>query len=437
VVRWPGGCFADVYRWENGIGPRDQRPVVDNGHYKNNPESHQFGTDEFLNWCEQTGMAPYINVNLGSAPLEEALRWLEYCHGAPETPQGARRAQNGRKEPYRVPYWGIGNETWGSWEVGHSDAPTYAANLKTWATALRAQDPTIKILGVGSSAGGNAGWDRTVLDAAGDRIDYLTLHAYGSTSTEPLDGDYAASVFSASIVERAMTKMIKTLDTWQAAQPGRRPVRISIDEWNIRHYAGKNLQRKDPRFHQDALFVGACLNAMLRHSKYIGMANYVFLINGNGTLIVDGDQVVETTIAHVFRTYRQEMLGESMAVVVDSPTTIPQRVNYGGPPVQVKKETPDAQPWLDAAAARRADGSVAVALVNRHPTDSAAVTLALPPGMGIASAWTLHHPDPKAQNTFAAPQTVVPRTETVANRPTAWTCPPGSVVLLTCPAAPR
>lgn len=94
VVRWPGGSFADVYHWENGIGPRDKRPVLPNKHW-GGQESHQFGTDEFLNWSKQIGCKPYLNVNLGSGTLDEALRWLEYCNAGKDTEQGRRRVLNG------------------------------------------------------------------------------------------------------------------------------------------------------------------------------------------------------------------------------------------------------------------------------------------------------------------------------------------------------
>src|SRR5690606_34662235 len=105
IVRWPGGCFADVYHWEDAIGPQEQRKPKPNLHWKG-MESNQFGTDEFLRWCELAGVEPYINVNLGSGTLDEALRWLEYCNGAADTPQGKRRAENGRVEPWGVKYWG-------------------------------------------------------------------------------------------------------------------------------------------------------------------------------------------------------------------------------------------------------------------------------------------------------------------------------------------
>jgi alpha-N-arabinofuranosidase len=160
VVRWPGGCFADVYHWEDAIGPRALRQPKPNLHW-GGMESNMFGTDEFLHWCRLAGVEPYINVNLGSGTLDEALRWLEYANGSPDTRQGHRRADNGTTEPYGVRYWGIGNETWGPWEMGHADADTYGTSLSLWAKAMRKQDPSIRILGVGSEEGNDRDWDCT------------------------------------------------------------------------------------------------------------------------------------------------------------------------------------------------------------------------------------------------------------------------------------
>lgn len=427
VIRWPGGCFADVYHWENGIGERTRRPVLPNLHWKGTDESHQFGTDEFLRFCELTGAKPYINVNLGSGTLEEALRWLEYCNGGPDTPQGMRRAANGRSTPYDVTLWGIGNETWGPWETGHTDAVTYSRQLTQWAQAMRARDPRIKILGVGSMEGNNRDWDRTVLANAGDTLDYLTFHTYGFARA--VEGEYEKVVYAPEYIETRLRRMLSTID--ETVPHRADAIRISVDEWNIRRVAAK-LDRKAPRNLQDTLFVAGMLNTMVRLSPRVAMANYVFLVNGHAPLLVNGQGIVRTPLYHVFAKYRRALRGTALATNVDCPTILP-------PPQQMNWEkyklpadyVPQVTPLLHVAAAVDESGTMAISLVNRHEQSPAEVALRLPEGYGISAAWTLEADGLLAANTFAEPERIVPREVTVSGRPRKWTCPPRSVVILT------
>jgi alpha-N-arabinofuranosidase len=436
ITRWPGGCFADVYRWENGIGPREQRPTLTNGYYRASRETHQFGTDEFLHWCELLRAKPYINVNLGSGTLDEALRWLEYCNGPADSPQGQRRAANGRAEPYQVRHWGIGNETWGPWEVGHSDAPTYAANLRTWAEAMKAQDPSIKVLGVGSSTGSDPAWDNEVLDQAGHLIDYLTFHIYGH-STNTSGEEFDAVVFTPHHIESRLAQMLGTIDAWKARTGSTRDIQVSVDEWNIRHYDVDRLRRRDPRNMQDALFVAGVLNVMIRQSPRVGMANYVFLVNGHAPLLVDRETVVRTPLFHVFRQYARWMTGRALRVEVAGPKVIAPAPMRGAPP-KAGAQSPATMgptlevPYVDATAAVHDDGTVVLAIVNRHRTDTADVTLNLPPGMVVRSAWTLRADTPYVVNDFENPNRVMPVEAEVEQSVTGWSCPPASVTLLRC-----
>lgn len=431
VVRWPGGSFANVYHWENGIGPRTTRPTLPNKHWGGS-ESHQFGTDEFLNWSRQTGCKPYLNVNLGSGTLDEALRWLEYCNGDRETEQGKRRAANGHAEPYGVRYWGVGNENWGAGETGHMDATTYAKTLARWAAAMKARDPEIAILAVGSSAGNDPAWDREVLTTAGELIDYLTLHIY-ATSTVGAEDEYETVVFTPVYFEFQIRKMLAAIDAAKSAAGLKKDVRLSIDEWNIRHYATKSrtshagLLRKDPRNVEDALFVAGTLNVMLRHCPRVAMANYVFLINGHAPLLVSADQVVRTTLFHVFRQYTRWMRGSALRTTVECPTAKLPVIHSA----YLKGCDVEDAPLLDSAAALHDDGTIVLSLINRHRSDAAQVALNLPAGYCVRRVWTLGHDDPKAANDFEHPAKVTPIEQEAAGA-IAWTCAPKTVVLLVC-----
>ncbi|HSB76293.1 MAG TPA: hypothetical protein VLC12_11630, partial [Terriglobales bacterium] len=176
-IRWPGGNVAQDYHWMWGIGPRDRRPTWVNLSWGNEREPGDFGTDEFVELCRNVGAEPSITVNVEGrgATAEEAAAWVEYANGAPSSKYGAMRAANGHRAPFHVKYWEVGNEIWGSWVRGHSDAQTYAHNFLRYADAMRAVDPSIQLIAVGDN---NLDWDRTVLRIAGSQIDYLAIHHY-------------------------------------------------------------------------------------------------------------------------------------------------------------------------------------------------------------------------------------------------------------------
>lgn len=431
VVRWPGGCFADVYHWEDGVGPAADRPVRRNWHW-GGLESHRFGTDEFLAWCERIGALPYLNVNLGTGTMDEALRWMDYCSGTEDTEDVLRRKRNGRDRPYRTDLWGIGNETWGWWEAGTTTAEDYARTLATWSDFALRYRPSASVLGVGSAEGADPEWDRIVLDRAGDRIRYLTHHVYGYSIDRVSGAEYERVAFTPVYIEARLRAMAAVLDRYHRANPWAE-VRIAVDEWNIRHFepdglGGHRLDRASPRTMQDAVFIAGTLNAMIRLSPVVAMANYVFLVNGNGVLNVRGDQLVKTTIYHVFRRYRDWMRGTAVDVDVRGPGTAlpdPQAGEPGHEPVP--EGLPERAGYLDAVATR--DGSdFTVALVNRHRHRPIRVRLS-----GAARwrrSWTLTHDDIYAVNDFDQPERVLP-VETDLDPDTAhWLCPPHSVSLL-------
>jgi alpha-N-arabinofuranosidase len=176
-IRWPGGNVAQDYHWKWGVGPRDRRPVWVNLSWKNEPEPGDIGTDEFIAFCRRTGAEPSITVNVEGrgATAEEAAAWVEYCNGPATSRYGAMRAANGHPEPYRVRYWELGNEIWGDWVRGHSDAQTYARNYLRYRQAMRAVDSSLQFIAVGDN---DMSWNRTVLRTAGGSIDYLAIHHY-------------------------------------------------------------------------------------------------------------------------------------------------------------------------------------------------------------------------------------------------------------------
>ncbi|GGD90866.1 alpha-L-arabinofuranosidase C-terminal domain-containing protein [Paenibacillus nasutitermitis] len=419
VIRWPGGCYVDLYDWKDGVGPSEQRPVRPNWHW-GGLESNQFGTDEFLNWCEQVGADPYVNVNLGTGTLVDALRWIDYCNGK-ETADARWRKENGREEPYGVKLWGIGNETWGHWEAGQLGADEYAARLANWAQFAKKYDEQLELLGVGSYEGNDSEWDRKVIEAAGKYLRYLTIHIYGCSVDRQSNEEYYPIVYTPVYFESQLRKMLSTIETTLSRMKDKlgHPIRISLDEWNIRHYEadpssgeGYTLNRNSPRNLQDAIFAAGIFHAMIRLSPHVGMANYVFLVNGNGVMNVTEDAVIKTPLFHLFKKYREWMVGQSVQIEVQSPsrlTPVPQvsHPNYGKE--QADKHQPVASSYIDAVGAVGDDGSLRVALVNRHLDESFEIALGIPEGFASSAAvWTLHHENIHAANTEEAPERVVP-----------------------------
>jgi alpha-N-arabinofuranosidase len=144
VLRWPGGNFVSGYHWTDGIGPRDARPRrTDLAWHAEEP--NRFGTDEFIDFCREVGSEPYICLNMGTGTMDEAQAWVEYCNGTGETAWANKRRENGHEAPYRVKYWGLGNEMYGPWQIGQLSAKDYVTRARQWAKVLKWTDPGIEL----------------------------------------------------------------------------------------------------------------------------------------------------------------------------------------------------------------------------------------------------------------------------------------------------
>ncbi|NVM30646.1 MAG: hypothetical protein HWN65_17535 [Candidatus Helarchaeota archaeon] len=284
IVRWPGGCFSDIYDWKDGIGPLEQRKVMKNKHWsrfgpKIGPtHDNHFGSDEFMLFIKEIGAEPYINVNFGSGTPEEAAQMVEYMNGDETTEYGTLRAKNGHPEPYYVKYWGIGNETFGFWEKGSFTAEQYAHRYIEYAEAMRSIDPSIKLVAVGSEFD-YPDWNRSVLEIAGDYIDYLSLHMYipgvpiTTLSNRDLKGYYNI-IAGAFEMERRIKWVAESI---VEVRGEKKKIPITFDEWaamwNVRqHYEGYYTLR-------DGLFAASVFEVLHRLASSVKMANYAQLVN--------------------------------------------------------------------------------------------------------------------------------------------------------------
>jgi alpha-N-arabinofuranosidase len=380
-IRWPGGNVAQDYHWGWGVGPRDGRPLWVNLSWKNEPEPSDFGTDEFVAFSRAVGAEPSLTVNVegrGATP-EEAAAWVEYCNGPATSRHGALRAANGHPAPYGVRYWEIGNEIWGDWVRGHSDAESYARNYRRYVDAMRRVDSTIRFIAVG---GNDMAWNRTVLRRVGRDVDYLALHHYfGSDSAQR---DLRTLMAHPLDYERFYHEVARVAGE---AVPGHR-IRLAINEWG--------LGVPESRQHgMDAALYGARLMLVFeRASPLVAMTAVSDLINGwpGGIIQASRHGVFVTPLYHANRLFAGHLGAERLATEVAGPS-------FGAPA-------------LDAVASRSADGRlIYLKIVNAHPTLALDARVELRGvAIGAATEWELlAAPGPAARNDFAAPDAIAPR----------------------------
>jgi alpha-N-arabinofuranosidase len=312
------------------------------------------------------------------------------------------------------------------------DAATYAAQLHNWTQFLRKVDPSAHFIGIGSQASRDPAWDLEVVQRAGHLIDYMTLHIYGH-AFNTVD-DYYSIVSLPLYVEERIRTMANVIDAGRQQIGREKPIHISIDEWNIRHLyedadgRSPQLRRLSPRTLRDALTAAGVFHAMIRQCDVVTMANYVFLLNGNGVLLVDSEGVIKTPLFHLFDMYRNQMLPHVLDITVESAERI----------TSVRMDDPGSteirdMAYVDAVASRNEDGTrMSIAVINRHLEEEASVRLVTTDGApgGSVTIQTLSHEDTLATNNRQHPDNVVPHRQTMEWTGT-FTAPPHSISLLT------
>ncbi|HEX2343656.1 MAG TPA: alpha-L-arabinofuranosidase C-terminal domain-containing protein [Vicinamibacterales bacterium] len=331
-IRWPGGNVAQDYRWQWGIGPRDERPSWVNPSWNNEVEPADFGTDEFVRFARLAGAEPSITVNVEGrgATVDEAAAWVEYCNGPATSRYGMMRARNGHSEPYRVKYWEIGNEIWGDWVRGHSDAVTYARNLTSYVARMRAVDSSIQVIAVGDN---DMTWNRTVLTGTGERVDYLAVHHY--YGRREMGGDLRNLLARPLHYERFYRDVEAA---WRELPLDRRP-KLAINEW------GLDIPESQQYSIVAALYGARLMNVFERQSDLVAMSAVSDLVNGwpGGIIQAGRHGVFVTPIYLVNRLYATHLGAERLATRVDGPTLATTREG-------------NEIPVLDFTASRSADG---------------------------------------------------------------------------------
>lgn len=401
VVRWPGGCFADTYNWRDGVGPRQTRPVRVNNSWGGVEEPNGFGTHEFFEFAELIGAKTYVSGNLGTGTAREMADWIEYLTTPTHSALGEERRRNGRAAPFKLDYFGIGNESWG---CGGSMRPQYYADLfRQAATFVRpGSGPQLRKVAVGPSADDYA-WTEAVMAEAGEQMDALSLHYY----TLPT-GDWAhkgaATGFDESQWIGALTQTLRMEELivrhtaiMDRYDPKKR-VALAVDEWGAWYDTepGANpgflYQQNTMR---DAVLAAVNLNIFQRHADRVRMANIAQMANVlQAMVLTDRERMVLTPTYHVYDLYQVFQGATALPLEVEAPT-----YTLGGISVSA----------VHASAGRGADGVIHLGLVNLVPNAATEVRVKLV-GVraGTVSGRVLTAPAMDARNTFDAPDAVHP-----------------------------
>ncbi len=390
IMRWPAGTYIHEYDWEKGIGLMKDRPPVLCSVW-GGVETNQFGTDEFLRWCIDMKITPYINLNMGNDPvcggsLGDAINWIDYCNASADTNvYAAKRKINGRAEPYNVRYWCIGNENYESWGRHTKETPeVYAKKLRLWASTIRSLYPDLILIGVGHTLK----WNEAILNECGDMIDILSMHYYVSAKMKdsklenPEKSLFMSDKFEANLIE-------SIIDLNKANEKfGRKknPITFTIDEWNTRHskFNGEKYERDrhDYRRQFDIVTTAGMLNVFIRQSPYVSMANYIFPVNGHGLIkTIDEKDAYESATYQVFKIYRELLIGKKLDAKLDCEFAedVNTKTLSGHGDINAIKSFHDKKlTYLDSAAALRPDGAICVSIINRSHLKNQNAKLNLP-----------------------------------------------------------
>lgn len=410
-LRWPGGCFADEYHWRDGIGPREHRPRMVNTHWGDVVEDNSFGTHEFMALCELLGAEPYVNGNVGSGSVQEMSEWVEYLTRAGDSPMAALRRANGRDEPWRVPFWGVGNEAWGC--GGQMSAQAYADQARQYATFLRnhGQNRLYRVAAGASDA--DYTWTETLMRSVStlggepkDIFQAVSFHYYTFPGTWQDKGDatafdveeYYATMVRARQVETLIARHAAVMDVYDPAKR----IGLVLDEWGTWWNVEKGT---DPGFLyqqntlRDALVASVHFDAFHAHADRLAMANIAQTVNVLQAMILtdpDTGALVLTPTYHVFAMN----VGHHDAAALD--------VHLAADDAS---RTVDGTPLdLLSVSASRSGTSALVSLTNLDAERSARFTLDLR-GAAVtgASARVLTADDLHAHNTPGSPEAVTVR----------------------------
>jgi alpha-L-arabinofuranosidase len=364
VVRWPGGNYVSGYNWEDGIGPKEQRPARLDLAW-NQIERNQMGTDEYVKFCELVGAENFICINAGTGTLDDARHWVEYCNYEKGTYYSDLRRKYGHEEPYHVKYWALGNETDGPWQMGQKNVVDYVKFAKEAAKLIRLVDQDVKLIASGASNyrpedNSWIDWNDYVLQEMVGSIDYISVHRYVHEALKS-DKSYSSMVSLNLDLDQKIELVEALILKAMMKSESERPVYISFDEWGSR-VSGLLAP----------LMISLHLNSFIRHADVVKMANLTMLSSlvGNSP---DGD--FKNSLFQAFYLYTNNCHGTSLDVDTKCET--------------YSNEIFNDIPFLDVSAAfNEQTDMLVVNVVNRHETKAVDTDIVLQTGDFTGNART-------------------------------------------------
>ena len=410
IIRYPGGNFVSGYRWQDGVGPKKDRPRVLDKAW-DSIETNQFGTNEFIAWCRLIGAAPLMGLNLGTGTPEQAAALVEYCNVEKGTRWSDLRREHGIAEPHRVQHWCLGNEMDGPWQIGHMSATEYGLKAADAARQMRYVDHGVQLVACGSSGPfmpTYLEWDREVLEQCYDYVDGLSLHRYFGNTRET-NGDTAKYLAMNLSMERQIAETAAVCDYVQGRKRSAKKLWLSFDEWNVwyRTTSGDAVDGKRQEAPhlleevynlEDALLVGGLINSLLRNSDRVKVACLAQLVNVIAPIVTNSNGLLRQTIFYPYSWALQFARGAAVNLLVESP--------------QYEVPGMDHLPYVDVAATYNAESKdFSVFVLNRDLSKAREVEF-LWEGSApsrVVESQILTGDDLKAFNSFEAPQRVTPR----------------------------
>jgi len=419
IIRYPGGNFVSGYNWQDGVGPKDERPTVLERAW-NSLEPNQFGTNELIDWCRAVGTEPLLGLNMGTATSEQAVAYVEYCNYARGTKWSDLRRSHGYEEPHNVRYWCLGNEMDGPWQMGTMPAGEYGRKARDIAQQIRVIDPSLQLIACGSSAPSMDTylvWDREVLEECYDMVDGLSLHCYYG-NTAPLSGNDSTRYLAMNLdMERQILEIGAVCDYVQGLKKSQKRLWLSFDEWNVWYRArtGDDTNGRgqlaphllEEQYNlEDALLVGGLINTLLRQSERTRIACLAQIVNVIAPLMTSPTGLLRQTTFYPYMWSLKYARGRVLDPDLSGET---YEIRAGNLREDYARD--DLVPYVDVAITYdRERNEAAVFLLNRDLDGEREIVLDWedPMPSRVLAAETLTGPDLKAINTFDAPNRVRP-----------------------------
>jgi alpha-L-arabinofuranosidase len=367
VLRWPGGCFADTYHWKDGIGPKDKRPAMVNRWWGGVTEDNGFGLHDFLNMCELLGADPYLAGNIGSGTVQELADWVQYVSSNSKNPMSDLRKLNGREQPWKVKFWGVGNEAWGC--GGNMTPEYYVGEFKKYSTFMTDWSNSDKIFRVASGANvADYHWTETLMkNIPKNMMEGVALHHYSfvewndkGSATNFTEQQYFKTIHRALFMDSLVINHSAIMDKYDP----QKKIALVVDEWggwyNVEPGTNPGFLYQQNTM-RDAMIAGVTLNIFNNHSDRVRMANLAQCINVlQAVILTNKEKMILTPTYHVMEMYNvhQDAMLLPLAIKTND-------YSFGD----------EKLPSVSASASRDSTGLIHISLTNINPKQEETISI--------------------------------------------------------------